>query len=198
MSSNHDPIDDLTRAIDQTGDIIGRVDQEQGALPTPCRAWDLRTLVNHIVRDVRMFTASATESHWEPGDTDLIGNDWSGSYRNAAGSLLEAWGREGALQRTMKLRMGEVPATWSVGQQTADIIVHGWDVAKATGQSTELDPDLGQMSLDWGRQNLRQEFRGDETNGKMFGVEVSVAEEAPVYDRLAGVFGRDPNWTPDG
>lgn len=71
--------------------------------------------------------------------------------------MLEAWRGEGALDRTIHLPFGERPATWSVGQQVADLVVHGWDVAKATGQP-----------------------------------EVSVPEEAPLYDRLAAWFGRDP------
>jgi len=39
--------------------------------------------------------------------------------------------------------------------------VHGWDVATATGQPTDLDPEVGQLGLDWGRENLKFQFRGD-------------------------------------
>jgi len=87
-----------------------------------------------------------------------------------------------------------MPATWFVGQQLSDIIVHGWDVAKATGQAADFDPYLSDVSLDWGRENLKPEFRGDEASGRVFGPEVAVSEDAPVLDRLIGFFGRDPNW----
>lgn len=72
------------------------------------------------------------------------------------------------------------------------LIQNGWDVATATGQPTDLDPEVGQLALDWGRENLKPQFRGDEADGHAFGTEIPVAEDAPLYDRLAGFFGRDP------
>jgi hypothetical protein len=60
-------------------------------------------------------------------------------------------------------------------------------VARATGTTGELDPELAEAALAWGRQNLKPEFRG-----QAFGPEMPVPENAPVYDRLAGFFGREP------
>jgi len=65
--------------------------------------------------------------------------------------------------------------------------VHAWDLAQATGQSTELGLELAEDALAWGRENLKPQFRG-----QAFGPEISVAQNAPVYDRLAGFFGRTP------
>jgi uncharacterized protein (TIGR03086 family) len=95
------------------------------------------------------------------------------------------------LERPVRLPFGEVPATWHVGQQISDLAVHGWDIARATGQAADLDPEVGQLALDWGRECLTPEFRGDEASGQSFGFEVAVADDAPLYDRLAGFFGRD-------
>jgi hypothetical protein len=64
--------------------------------------------------------------------------------------------------------------------------VHGWDLASATGQSTDLDPEVGQAALDFARDNL-EPFRG-----RGFSPEISVSEDAPLYERLAGFCGRDP------
>jgi uncharacterized protein (TIGR03086 family) len=189
-------IDRLSRAIDQAGAVISRIRPEQATLPTPCQAWDVRALVNHLVHDLQQFKAMASGGRYAKDDSDVIDEDWIGTYRAAAGALLEAWSREGALDRTLHLSMGDVPATWSVGQQVADVVVHGWDIAKATGQPTELDPELGRVALEWGRENLKPQFRGDEESGKVFGTEVAVSEDAPVYEQLAGWFGRDPRWTP--
>jgi len=69
----------------------------------------------------------------------------------------------------------------------------GWDVRALVGHLAGLDPALAEHGLRWGRQMLRPEFRGPD---KAFGVEVPVPDDAPVYDRLAGWFGRDPGWTP--
>jgi uncharacterized protein (TIGR03086 family) len=188
MTAAGDPVELLDRALAQAGAVIAGVrPAEQAALPTPCSDWDVRALVNHLVQDVQQFTASAAGGSWQPAEGDRIGDDWVGAYREAADSLLEAWRRPGALDQTVRLPFGEFPASWRVGQQTADLAVHAWDLARATGQSTDLDPEVGRAALDWARENLRAEFRGDS-----FGPEVAVADDAPLYDRLAGFFGRDP------
>jgi uncharacterized protein (TIGR03086 family) len=194
--SNNDPLDQLSRAVDQTAVIISRVRPEQADGATPCRSFDVRTLVNHAVLDVEMFTATADGAKREQRTDDVIGDDWSGAFGEATDRLLAAWERGGVAGRTLTLPMGEVPAEWSVGQQLTDLVVHGWDIAKATGQSADLDPQLARTSLEWAEQNLRPEFRGDEASGKVFGPEVAVPQDAPTIDRLAGLFGRDPDWTP--
>jgi uncharacterized protein (TIGR03086 family) len=185
-------LDLLERTLAQDGAIVARVRPEQATLPTPCASWDVRTLVNHLVHDVLQFTEMARGGRYAPGGADVIGDDWAGAYREAASGLLAAWRRPGALDRTVRLPFGEMPAGWSVGQQIADLAVHGWDVAKATGQPTDLDPEVGQLALDWGRENLKPQFRGDEASGQSFGPEVTVPDDAPLYDRLAAWFGRDP------
>jgi uncharacterized protein (TIGR03086 family) len=183
----------LARTLAQTGAIVARVRPEQATLPTPCGAWDVRALVNHVVHDVRQFTVTAHGGEWASSDADVIGDDWAGAYRQAASSLLAAWRRPGALDQPVRLPSGEFPATWRVGQQIADLAVHGWDIAKATGQPADLDPEVGQLALDWGRENLKPQFRGDEASGRSFGAEVAVADDARLYDRLGAFFGRDPS-----
>ena len=183
-----DPTALLSRALDQAGTIISRVRPEQASLPTPCSAWDVRALVNHVVVDLLHFTALATGEAWEEPEGDLIGDDWPGAYRKAADELLAAWRRPGALDGTVRLPFGEFPASWRIDHQATDLAVHGWDVAKATGQPTDLDPEVGELALAWAWQNLQPQFRGRD-----FGPEVPVAADAPLYDRLAGFFGRDPS-----
>jgi len=134
-----DPVDQLSRAVDQTGAIISRIRPDQATLPTPCSSWGrARALVDHVVQDVRQFTGRASRGESEHPDTSAIGDDWTDAYREAADSLLNAWRREGALEGTVELPFGEVPAAWFVNLQTADLVVHGWDLAKPTGQSTDL------------------------------------------------------------
>jgi len=193
MTTDPDPIDQLSRALDQTGAIISRVRPDQSTLPTPCSAWDVGALIDHLVHDLRQFTARASGGTRDQQDGGAVGDDWTAAYRETSNGLLAAWRADGALDRTVELPIGEVPATWIIGQHIADVVVHGWDIAKATGQSTDLDPELGQFSLDWARESLKPEFRGDEDSGRSFGPEVPVAADAPLYDRLAGFFGRNPD-----
>src|SRR5262249_61761810 len=93
---------------------------------------------------------------------------------------------------------GPPPPSWSLGLQTADLVVHAWDIARATGQPANIDPDLAGFALEWGRANLKPEFRGDESAGQSFGMEIPVPDDAPIDDRMAGFFGRDPSWGSSG
>ena len=182
----------LGAALDQAGDLIAATTPDQAGRPTPCRSFDLRALVNHTVHDVTQFTGMAGGGSYDKAERDLIGDDWAGAYQAAAAGLLAAWRRPGALERTVHLPSGDLPATWSLGQQVADLAVHAWDIARATGAPTDLDPAVGAFALAWGNDNLKPPFRGTEAEGRSFGPEVAVDPGAPVYDRLAGVFGRDP------
>ena len=191
MPSPSDSLALLQRSIDQLGATIARVRPEQATRPTPCAAFDVRALVNHVLYDLRQFERMLTGADPGPPDADLLGSqDWSAAYRADADRFLATWRERGA-DGTITTRLGEFPATWAVGQHMTNLTVHAWDLARATGQSTELDPQVGEESLAWGRANLKPEFRRPGT----FGPEVAVPESAPVYDRLAGWFGRDPAWS---
>lgn len=193
MSGTDHRLDLLERSLDQAGRVIDGARPDQGELPTPCRSWNLRQLVNHIVQDARFFAARLTGEDAGDRDADVLGEDWAASYRSAAQALLDAWRQPGKVDGTIRLPFGDVPATWSVDQQIANFAVHAWDVAKATGQPTELDPDVGEAAIAFGKENLKPEFRGEEDAGKSFAPEVTIPPDAPLYDRVAGVFGRDPS-----
>ncbi|MGI8328466.1 TIGR03086 family metal-binding protein [Actinomadura scrupuli] len=192
MSRSETPIDLLARALDQAGTVIARVRPEQAALPTPCRSWDVRALVDHVVDEVHQFAVVTGGGKREHLGLDVLGDDWAGAYRAEADALLTAWRQPGALDRTQRLPFGEVPAAWTVGQQITELVIHAWDIAKATGQPTDLDPELGRLALQWGLDNLKPEFRGDEASGNHIAPQVTVPDDAPLYDRLAAFGGRDP------
>src|SRR5438128_466949 len=122
--ADSDPVDQLSRAADQTGAIISRIRPDQATLPTPCSSWDVRALVDHVVQDVRQFTSRASRVESEQPDSSAIGDDWTEAYREAADALLKAWRRESALEGTVELPFGEVPTAWFVNLQTADLVVH--------------------------------------------------------------------------
>jgi uncharacterized protein (TIGR03086 family) len=176
----------LERALDQTGGIIARVRPDQAGLQTPCTEFDVRALVNHIVYDLHVFTAGVSGGERDSPGADLIGDNWAGAYYAARAALLEAWRQKG-VGGTLKTRLGEFPASWAIGQHLADLAVHAWDVAIATHQKTNLDPEVARVAFDWGRENLKPQYRG-----QAFGPEVEVPENAPIHERLAGFFGRNP------
>ena len=181
-------LDLLSRALNQTGELVASIEPGQAGLPTPCPAFDVRALVNHTVYDLRTFNTLLNGGQRESPDRDLIGEDWVSAYRGAADELMTTWRARGT-EGTLKSQLGELPLTWAVGQHLGDIAVHGWDIARATAQPAGLDADVGDVALEWGRANLKPEFRG-----QAFGPEQPADPDAPVYDRLAAYFGRNPNW----
>ena len=78
---------------------------------------------------------------------------------------------------------GVVVSELSIGQHVSDIAVHGWDIARATGQTADFDSEVAEVGLEWARENLKPQFRG-----QAFGPEVSASPDAPPYDRLADFF----------
>src|SRR5215469_8203420 len=131
----------LDRALDQTAELISHIRPEQSDLPTPCTEWNVRALVNHIVHDATNFSMLLTGGERVAPEVDLIGDDWSAAYRAASAKLLETWRARG-IEGTIKTRIGEFPVTWAVGQHMGDMAVHGWDVARATGQPSEGDLEV--------------------------------------------------------
>ncbi|HEY3140242.1 MAG TPA: TIGR03086 family metal-binding protein [Acidimicrobiales bacterium] len=183
----------LSRALDQTGDVIGQVKLDQATQPTSCRSWDVRSLVNHVVDEVSQFASVTKGGERNPSNSDVIGEDWAVAFRAAADDLRDAWQAPGAQARTTKLPTGEVAATWRMNQQITEEVIHAWDIAAATDQSIDLDPELGELALAWGRENLKPQYRGDEADGFTFAPEVPIADDAPLYDRVAAMAGRDPS-----
>jgi uncharacterized protein (TIGR03086 family) len=192
LMQNQDSLTLLERALEQTGEVIARVHPDQAGLPTPCASFDVDALIHHVADDLWHFTTALGGESPRTEGSESAG--WTNEYREAVVALMAAWRREGRLDGTLTLPFGEVPVGWALRQQISDLAVHAWDIAAATGQPTDLDPELGLMALVWARENLHAGFRGDESAGKAFGPEVPVPERAPIYERLAGIFGRKPRY----
>jgi uncharacterized protein (TIGR03086 family) len=174
----------LRRALDQTEAAIARVTPGQHRLPTPCQDWDVTTLVTHVTGglDRLAIMVRGEQPDWK-AQLPPLGDDWAGTFRDKAVVLLDTWQTADPAQRP------------HIEMQIAEHAVHTWDVARATGQPVEtLDAAVGEHALAWSRGALKPEWRGA-GGGGAFGDEVPVPEDAPVYDQLAGWFGRDPAWS---
>ncbi|MDQ6754266.1 MAG: TIGR03086 family metal-binding protein [Actinomycetota bacterium] len=187
----------LERALDQTAGILALIRPEQESLPTPCPEWDVEALITHLtMSDLPHFTTGARGEavDWRtpPGE---LGEDWLQEFRDGVRLLSRIWAEADLDQLVPSMGGKPAPLRARADQQIAELAMHSWDLAKATGQAPVLDNEVAEHALGWSRQMLRPEFRGP---GKAFGVEVPVPEDAPSYERLAGWFGRDPHWTPDG
>jgi uncharacterized protein (TIGR03086 family) len=169
-------IDVLSRALDQTATLLSAIPPESLGGATPCREWDVAGLVAHVVAGPRNFILMSTGGKPDWSAEPALPADWTEEFRSAADDLLRVW-REA----------GESATPQAVDWQTAEFAVHSWDLARATGQSTELDPEVAQRGLAFMSAALTHENRGE-----AFAPQVMLPEDAPVYDRLAAFAGRDP------
>jgi uncharacterized protein (TIGR03086 family) len=183
----------LSAVLDLAESLIGGVRPEQAGLPTPCRSWDVRALVTHLIHDTHQFTTAAAGGRpdWDAPTTEVDG-DWATAFRAGAAELRAAWYRAGDLSEEIDLPIGRVPKSFVTNQQVAEFAVHSWDLAVATGQPARFPTEVCDAALAWAKTALRPEFRGDESTGKAFGPEVEIADGAPAEDRLAAYFGRTP------
>jgi uncharacterized protein (TIGR03086 family) len=183
-----DPLATLSRAVDQAGDVIAGIAGDQWEMRTPCHEWDVARLVDHVIQSARNGTVRASGGKPEWQATPPHADDPVAEFQAAAAALIEAW-RGADIEGAVDMPgMGEMPRRFPVDQLTAEFAVHSWDLARATGQSTALDSVVGEAALTWARGALRPQMRGE-----AFGPEVSIDPAAPLYDRVAAFFGRDPN-----
>lgn len=183
-----DQISILKKAVDQTGQIVSGVKPDQLSQPTPCSDWDVRGLLNHTVGGVRMFDDAARDKPFDPRsfEGDLLGDDPAAAYDAAAAQLRDAVDAPGVLEQIWKLPFGEMPGSFAIGIATVEAFQHGWDVARATGQQAEFDPEISEAVMAVAQMMPAEQIR----QPNVFGPEAACPPEAPLHDRIAAYLGR--------
>ena len=183
--------ENLARAFASTRNVLANVKADQLDDDTPCKSWKVRDLVNHIVGGAHWFGMSteAGEAGATP-DRDWTEGDMLASFDEGAARSVAAFDAPGAQEKIVKLPFGDFPGVAFMGLATTDTFQHGWDLAKATGQSTDLDPELATQILAGAQQSIPDQLRGDEP--MPFGPKVDAPAGATNADKLAAFLGRQP------
>ncbi|MBB2915174.1 uncharacterized protein (TIGR03086 family) [Streptosporangium becharense] len=177
-------------------EIILGIEPGQLDAPTPCEEYDVRGLVNHLLfwgpslegaaRKEAVPPPAATET-----DVNLTGGDWATELRVQVGRILTAWSEPAAWEGTTHMGgPAELPASLVGGMVVGELVVHGWDLARATGQNPVWDDDLVAY--------VHEEVAKTAEQGRemgIYGPEVPVQVSAPMLDRVLGLTGRDPAWS---
>ena len=176
-------------------DAVRRVPATGWARPTPCSAWDVHALVNHVVGEDR-WTAPlmAGRTIAEVGDAldgDLLGADPVAAADAAWTEAAEATPAAVRGGVTVHLSYGAETATEYARQLAADHLIHGWDLAAATGADRTLPAELVAEVAGWyaAREQL---YRG----AGLVSPRPALPDGAGGQDRLLAAFGRDPGWGP--
>lgn len=185
-----DPLTRLRAGVDQARPIISAITTDRYDLPTPCSEWNVRQLINHMIGGLVMFRDVGTAGEADPAlfGADLIGVDATASFDAAGAAALEAWSAEGKMEGTAKLPFGEFPAAFALQLPAMDMVVHGWDLAKATGQEVDWDGGLVAET----RAFCEATFTTAEFRGNDFAPAVEVDGDADDLSRLVAFLGRRP------
>ena len=187
-------------AVTSTAGIIKGTSPDQAGLPTPCTEWDVQALISHVIGTLwlaeALFTGQPPRYPMTPGGLPASGPDGKAlgaddpvaAYAEAAAAALAAAGAGDALTRVHVTPLGEMPGPVLAGFTTLDIAVHGWDLARATGQPADLDGRMAAHVLAFAEQALAT----PDMRGPRIGPARPVPDSAPVTQRLAAFLGRQP------
>jgi len=182
-----DVIDALELAWEQGAPLVTDLTEEERTATTPCAGWDVDALLDHTVVECGMFTRV---NRGEPAHVDgetLDRADIPGAWASAAAANVASW-RSSGLEGDRTYPFGTFPAAASAVINLAEVVLHSWDLAQATGRPFELDPGLVTLVHDfYGSMDLTP-YRTYE----VFGAEVVLDADAPELDRLVALLGRTP------
>jgi len=162
---------------------------------TPCGDWDLRTLLNHTI----LWTSYSAErrAHGESVDEELMNKDFTADpgfredYARQIKKAVGAWSDPAAWAGTRNVMGAETPAADVGAMLLMEMALHGWDVARATGQDFSADDKTARALQDIvdAQAELFRKYQG-------FADAISPPAGASTFDRALALSGREPRWTP--
>jgi uncharacterized protein (TIGR03086 family) len=162
-------------AVSKVKGAVGKLDAE-----TPCDEWDVRTLMNHMLQTQQYFVGAARGEDVSPPSgqpPQLLSDDPVADFERAQSETLATFSEDGVIEKTG-------PA---LGIAFADSLLHGWDLAKATGQDTTMPDGLPDAAYSM----IHGRFTEEQRKG-VFKPEISVAPTASPQERLLAYTGRSP------
>lgn len=170
--------------------VVAAVRDDQWPLPTPCEDFSVADLVAHLLHWGPVLAGAGRKEAVPPGGDPPA--DRRAALLRQLDATAAAWSEHSAWEGETSMGSPDpMPAPLIGGMVLGEMVVHGWDLAVATGRSVSWDDDvlgfvLGQVAATagWGR------------DMGVYADEVPVPATAPVLDRLLGLTGRDPGWTP--
>ena len=190
---------DLHPAARRLASLVEQVDDDQLGTATPCPDYTVGDLLDHIGGLAVAFTEAARKDEGTNASPPPLGNrahlvdDWRVRIPRELGAMADAWADAGAWEGMTKIGGGDAPGAVAGAIGLEELVVHGWDLARATEQTFIPAPDdvdaciavmapMSQPGMDAAREPA-------------FGPVVASADEAPSMDRLLALTGRHPGWS---
>ncbi|MDQ1485423.1 MAG: hypothetical protein QOJ62_1116 [Actinomycetota bacterium] len=179
--------------------LLGGVRDDQLTAPTPCAKSTLGDLIDHVDGFSMSFAAAAAKTPPEGGnrapsaDASRLGPDWRVRIPTRLSALASAWRDHGAWESMTQAGGVDLPSEVAGVIALDEVIVHGWDIAVASGQTYSCEPQLLQAAYGFVQATVAEHPDG---SPGLFGPPVPVPDDAPLLERLIGLTGRDPAWQP--
>ena len=186
---------EMASAAAETARVVSGAPTGTEALdaPTPCPDWDLRTLLNHTI----LWTSYSAErrAHGESVAQELMDKDFTADpgfredYARQISQAVEAWSAPQAWAGDRSVMGSATPATEVGAMLIMEMALHGWDVAKATGQEYHAGDALAETLLETvqAQAEMFRKYQG-------FAAAIETKPDAPAFDRAVALSGRDPAW----
>jgi uncharacterized protein (TIGR03086 family) len=186
---------DCDRAFSAVQHLVDGVQPDQWTAPTPCDDWNVRQLLNHVANGNAVF-AGVADGTRPPGPVtpeeravDRLGDDPAAGFRATGAAMHAAFLTPGFLDNKVETPMlGLQEGRTIVHMRINELLIHGWDLARATGQPADLPEDLAEGALMLWQTRLA----GRPREGMPFDAPQPIADDAPAIDRLAAFLGRQP------
>ena len=183
----------VANAASEAVTLVRGVQPAQLDAPTPCHAWDVHALVNHLFQVIHAL-GLAGRGGPVPDDVwaqEMPSTDRAQRFDEAARHAVAAWTEPAATDRTVRMGTMEMPAAFVATMLASDLVIHGWDLARATGQ------DFGCADGDAEAVHRFVQETGELGRRlKIFAEPVPVGGGAGSLDRTLALSGRDPGWSP--
>ncbi|WP_127782517.1 TIGR03086 family metal-binding protein [Rhodococcus sp. X156] len=187
-------IDELARLSERVSSLLDGLPDEQWDDATPCTDWRVRDLVTHLVQGNRVFTAALRGSPGHIPDTPGYPDDerdaarLRAAFRESTNEVVTALRLPGVMDQTVSVPFGAIRGAVVVHLRVVEMLVHGWDLAQASGQPVEVSPELAEQELRF----TERQLSAIPADRRPFGPPQPVAADASAFDRLLGMLGRAP------
>lgn len=189
-------------AAGRLAELVTQVADGELGQPTPCPSYTVGDLVDHLGGLARAFTAAARKETGDDtgtppaGDGSRLEAGWRERIGRDLAALALAWQDPAAWDGMTRIGGGDAPGEIAGLSLADELVVHGWDLARATGRPYEAD-----LAMVDAAQRFLAMFASPDTPAGPdvpFGPARDLPAEAPALDRLVALAGRDPYWPAAG
>ncbi|MFI5774211.1 TIGR03086 family metal-binding protein [Streptomyces sp. NPDC051658] len=191
------PTIDLEPAARHIAALLDGIDEQQLDDPTPCPDYAVRELLAHVAGLSAAFCDAARKDFGPMTDTapdaglPVLADDWRETLPPLLEEVVKAWRDPAARQGMTRAGGVDLPGEVALVIALDELVIHGWDLARATGQRYEADEADLRVALD-----MLTPGDGKPRADSIFGPPVPVPADAPLVDRAVAMSGRRPDWKP--